>query len=256
MRGYLGRVSQRTTPPLPRTASAPPTPQLPSPQVRAVALWPWLNITSRSRGKGAHAHGTQRQQRSSGPGFESVYVSHPHPSTERLCEVDSQNAFSSARKAIFIRWCEAESRMTRGWGVGRHAHARTHTVGGCADGCTVHGTCHSPTGRCDCPVTHDGATCEQTRLDKCTLPSRTVLPCYGPNTCACLQQCWAITRSFTSDQVTAARHRLLPSSCGHTHRPRSAEDEECSVWLRMTAPHMTDVSKTTQVEIPSRWARK
>jgi hypothetical protein len=81
--------------------------------------------------------------------------------------------------------------------------AACDTGGTCGEGCTTHGTCYAPEGRCDCPVTHGGATCEEDNLNKCKLPSNAVLSCYGPTTCACLQQCWALTRTFTSDQTDA-----------------------------------------------------
>ena len=73
------------------------------------------------------------------------------------------------------------------------AAARTASQAGCAAGCHLHGTCHAPLGRCDCPRYFAGADCSRRATPSCMVDAASGLDtgCRLVSTCACVLECEA-----------------------------------------------------------------
>ena len=71
--------------------------------------------------------------------------------------------------------------------------ARAASQPGCAEGCHLHGTCHAPLGRCDCPRYYAGADCSRRATPSCVVDKAMGMDagCSRVSSCACLLECEA-----------------------------------------------------------------
>ena len=73
------------------------------------------------------------------------------------------------------------------------AAAHASSAPGCAEGCHLHGTCHAPLGRCDCPRLFAGADCGRRATPSCVVDAASGMDsgCRVVSTCACVLECEA-----------------------------------------------------------------